>query len=96
MPLGQTILHFPHNMHDETIFSASRSLPLWRLWSNFLTLIPVNSPAGHVALHDPHDMQRLASGSSAHSLSNKVLSTLSISMAELADNLNPNMFIISP
>ena len=93
MPLGHTIVHFPQSMQDETSLSASCSFPLWSRCRTFLMLIPENLPAGHVALQEPHDIQRLASGSRVHNCSNLLLSTVSRFMAELADNVNPKMFI---
>lgn len=93
MPLGQTIVHFPQSMQFDISLNASASLPLCRFRRTFLTLIPENPDAGHVALHEPHAMQRLASGSILHNSSNLVLSTLSRFIAELGDILNPNMLI---
>ncbi len=94
MPLGHTIVHFPQSMQFDISLNASSSLPLWRFRSTFLTLIPEKDAAGHVALHEPQAIQRMASGSILHSSSNRVLSTLSRFIAELGDILNPKMLIV--
>ena len=55
--------------------------------------MPENSAAGQVALHEPHDMQRMASGSMRQSSWKRPLSTLSMFIDELGDILKPKMFI---
>jgi len=94
IPLGHTIVHFPHNMQFFIIFMASASLPLCRQSSTFLRLIPENGAAVHVALHDPQAMHLRASGSLAHSSLKRDLSRVSRFIAELGDILNPKMFIV--
>jgi hypothetical protein len=80
-------------MQAESNFMASSSLPLCRQSSTFLTLIPENGAAVQVALQLPQAIHLLASGSIEHNCSNLLLSILSRSMVELADNLNPNPFM---
>jgi hypothetical protein len=93
IPRGQTIMHFPQSMHACIIRSTSPILPLCKERRTFLMLMPENSPAMHVALHDPQAIHLAASGSFLHSSLNKAVSALSISIAELFDNLKPNMLI---
>lgn len=56
-------------------------------------LIPENSAAGQVALQEPHDMQRMASGSIRQSSLKRSLSTLSMFIDELGDILKPKILI---
>lgn len=93
IPLGHTIVHFPHNIQLLIILNASSSLPLCRQRRTFLTLIPENSDAGQVALQDPQDIHLAASGSMRHKCSNRLLSIVSRFIAELGDILNPKILI---
>lgn len=93
MPRGHTIRHFPQSMQLPSILNASFSLPRCRQCSIFLTLIPENSEAGQVALHEPQAMHFNASGSARHNSANFVKSTSSRFIAELGDILNPKSII---
>jgi hypothetical protein len=95
MPLGHTIVHFPQSIQLLIILKASSSFPLCRQWSTLRMLIPENSAAGQVALHEPQDIHLTASGSMLQSLSKRLLSILSRFIAELGDILNPKMLISS-
>ncbi len=93
IPLGQTIVHLPHSIQLFIILNASFSFPLCRKSSTFLMLIPENSAAGQLALHEPQEMHRKASGSIWHSCLNLVRSIVSRFIVELWDILNPKLFI---
>lgn len=93
MPRGHTIVHFPHSIQPDIISATFSVLPLCSSSRTFLTLMPLSDDAVQVALHEPHAIQRRASGSMRQSSSNRVLSTLSRSMAALGESLNPNPFI---
>ena len=93
MPRGHTIVHFPHNIQPDIISATFPARPLCRSSRIFLTLILLSDDAVQVALHEPHAIQRSASGSIRHNSSNNLLSALSRSMAALGESLNPNPFI---
>ncbi len=94
IPLGQTMVHLPQSMQLRSILTASFSFPRCRQWRTFLRLMPENAEAGQVALHEPHAMHFLASGSISHRRSNNSKSTSSMFTAELGDILKPKSIIL--
>ena len=93
MPLLHTSMHFPHIIHFFTFCKASFSFPRCNIKIICLKLTSVKLPAVHVAVHNPHAIQVLMSGSRTSNLLNSFKLTLSIWICELCDKEKPKSII---
>jgi len=83
MPLGQIIVHFPHNMHPLRLSSAFSGSPFCKSRIALRKLVEVYLPAEQLAQQEPHAMHVFTSGSISISSLNFVLSKLSRFILEL-------------
>ena len=93
MPLGQTMVHLPHNMQWLNNLDASSLSPFWRERIALLRLVSSNAAAVQLAEQLPQAMHLRTSGSEVASWRNFSLSALSRLILELGFTPKPKSII---